>query len=147
MKTYICLFFLLFCSVYSWGQSLEERMATAIDIGTYSEPFTYEDTQSTANFNCGFIPPTDMDDTRVFISKDIFYKLTVTQPMKIRASAKPSITDSGTVFLLNSSGILLRRKHGEIMDMVCCLACTIWLLNLTSMKGINRWMRKMLLFM
>ena len=90
MKTYICLFFLLFCSVYSWGQSLEERMATAIDIGTYSEPFTYEDTQSTANFNCGFIPPTDMDDTRVFISKDIFYKLTVTQPMKIRASAKPS---------------------------------------------------------
>ena len=67
MKTYICLFFLLFCSVYSWGQSLEERMATAIDIGTYSEPFTYEDTQSTANFNCGFIPPTDMDDTRVFI--------------------------------------------------------------------------------
>ena len=125
MKTYICLFFLLFCSVYSWGQSLEERMATAIDIGTYSEPFTYEDTQSTANFNCGFIPPTDMDDTRVFISKDIFYKLTVTQPMKIRASAKPSITDSGTVFL----------------------ACTIWLLNLTSMKGINRWMRKMLLFM
>ena len=42
MKTYICLFFLLFCSVYSWGQSLEERMATAIDIGTYSEPFTYE---------------------------------------------------------------------------------------------------------
>ena len=109
MKTYICLFFLLFCSVYSWGQSLEERMATAIDIGTYSEPFTYEDTQSTANFNCGFIPPTDMDDTRVFISKDIFYKLTVTQPMKIRASAKPSITDSGTVFLLNSSGILLSR--------------------------------------
>ena len=97
MKTYICLFFLLFCSVYSWGQSLEERMATAIDIGTYSEPFTYEDTQSTANFNCGFIPPTDMDDTRVFISKDIFYKLTVTQPMKIRASAKPSITDSGTL--------------------------------------------------
>ena len=109
MKTYICLFFLLFCSVYSWGQSLEERMATAIDIGTYSEPFTYEDTQSTANFNCGFIPPTDMDDTRVFISKDIFYKLTVTQPMKIRASAKPSFTDSGTVFLLNSSGILLSR--------------------------------------
>ena len=29
--------------------------------------------------------------------------------MKIRASAKPSITDSGTVFLLNSSGILLSR--------------------------------------
>ena len=41
MKTYICLFFLLFCSVYSWGQSLEERMATAIDIGTYSEPWIY----------------------------------------------------------------------------------------------------------
>lgn len=105
MKTYICLFFLLFCSVYSWGQSLEERMATAIDIGTYSEPFTYEDTQSTANFNCGYIPPTDMDNTGVLISKDIFYKLTVTQPMRIRASAKPSITDSGTVFLLNSSGV------------------------------------------
>ena len=109
MKTYICLFFLLFCSVYSWGQSLEERMATAIDIGTYSEPFTYEDTQSTANFNCGYIPPTDMDNTGVLISKDIFYKLTVTQPMRIRASAKPSITDSGTVFLLNSSGVLLSR--------------------------------------
>ena len=109
MKTYICLFFLLFCSVYSWGQSLEERMSTAIDMGTYSEPFTYEDTQNTAHFNCGFTPPTDMDNTGVLISKDVFYKLTVTQPMKIRASAKPSITYSGTVFLLNSSGILLSR--------------------------------------
>jgi len=109
MKTYICLFFLLFCSVGSWGQSLEERMATAIDMGTYSQPFTYEDTQNTAHFNCGFIPPTDMDYTGVLISKDIFYKLTVTQPMKIRASAKPSITYDGTVFLLNSSGILLSR--------------------------------------
>ena len=29
--------------------------------------------------------------------------------MKIRASAKPSITYDGTVFLLNSSGILLSR--------------------------------------
>ena len=73
MKTYICLFFLLFCSVGSWGQSLEERMATAIDMGTYSEPFTYEDTQNTAHFNCGFTPPTDMDYTGVLISKEFFY--------------------------------------------------------------------------
>ena len=73
MKTYICLFFLLFCSVYSWGQSLEERMATAIDIGTYSEPFTYEDTQSTANFICGFFPTCVMDNTGVLLCMDIFF--------------------------------------------------------------------------
>lgn len=109
MKTYICLFFLLFCTVHSWGQSFEERMATAIDIGTYSEPFTYVDTQNTANFNCGFIPPADMDNSGGLISKDIFYKFTITQPMEITASAKPSITFDGTVYLLNSSGILLSR--------------------------------------
>lgn len=86
----------------SWGQSYENRMQTAIDAGTYSEPFVYTDTQNLDDFTCDFICS---DIAYRSMANDIFYKITLTQPMDIEISMTASISKSCTFgYLLYSSG-------------------------------------------
>lgn len=103
MKKYICfILFSLFSVIVFGQQGYEHRLATAIDIGTYNEPFTYTDSQYTGDFTDDIY--WDVEYPPSISRKDVFYRITLNRSLDIRLSVVRSDGAMSSVMLLDDTG-------------------------------------------
>ncbi|WP_324760148.1 DUF6443 domain-containing protein [Sphingobacterium thalpophilum] len=110
--------FLTVCTVFAQADRL--RMATAIDMGTYSDFFTFTDTKNTGDYTNGYTHIRYNYSTDTYYSdppaQDIFYKLTITgKSMELRLKNWGSSFSNGTMFyILDADGTEL--SYNELSD-------------------------------
>ena len=89
-RLFLSLFLLLCCVGGLRGQEYLHRLETAIDMGTYSGPFTYRDSVDTSEYGDDFSLP----EENWFTANDVFYRL--------------AMSSSVYAYLLDDAGRLLR---------------------------------------
>ena len=111
MRTFTLLIFLTFCSYALAGQNLRERMQTAIDMGTYSAPFTYTNSVDLKDYPNDYSCQANSYDDPENPPNDVFYKLTLRSSMELYFKNMGSGFDNAHLHTLDASGKELRHDH------------------------------------
>ncbi|PWG78248.1 RHS repeat domain-containing protein, partial [Pararcticibacter amylolyticus] len=113
MRKYLYVLLLSLCASGGSAQSYRSRMETAIDMGTYSDFFTYSDTRNTINYTDDYSRLFYDESTNEYYSpppaRDVFYKLTIANK-----SMQLNINDYGNSFVYGTRIYILDADGNEL---------------------------------
>ena len=105
-RLFLSLLLLLCCASGLHGQEYLHRLETAIDMGTYDDPFTYRDSVDTSDYTDDFSLP----EENWFTANDVFYRLAMSRSadLDLWYGRKPDGASNVYAYLLDDAGRLLQ---------------------------------------